>query len=347
MRKLVSLVLVLCTLLTILPLNALAASKTYVIVTKDNAPIRSGAGEKYEVLARATKNTVIETTGTKLNLSLNAWYKLNVNGKTAYIYSGNVKKTSVKPSEFNGGAIKLNASSKTLNLSGSTSASLKAIVKYKSRTESNVSWSSSNSAIASVNANGVITAKKVGTATITAKHKIYGTTATCKVTVANSKQLGTTAREQSNSSSCSGAAARTILTYLGLSSKTDLQHRSAMGSATVGNITKVLNANKAGYKHGTYSSLSSYQNAIIASIKKGKPVVALVKITDSKIFKYTSKRHFTVVSGYHLDQNGNVTFTITDSYKIKSNGGKFTISASKLFAYSKAHTNRYWLIVGK
>ncbi len=50
-------------------------------------------------------------------------------------------------------------------------------------TNKNVVWSSSNSTVASVDKNGTVTAKKVGTAVITCKTESGGYTATCAVTV--------------------------------------------------------------------------------------------------------------------------------------------------------------------
>jgi hypothetical protein len=50
-----------------------------------------------------------------------------------------------------------------------------------------VAWSTSNKAVVSVNRNGVITARKAGTAVVTGKY--YGITFKCKVTVQNIKKL--------------------------------------------------------------------------------------------------------------------------------------------------------------
>ena len=52
-------------------------------------------------------------------------------------------------------------------------------------TNKGVTWSSSNTAVAAVDANGKVTAKKDGTAKITVKTEYGGKTATCTVTVKN------------------------------------------------------------------------------------------------------------------------------------------------------------------
>ena len=79
--------------------------------------------------------------------------------------------------------VKLDKTSQTLNV-GKT-ASLKATVSPSNATNKKVTWSSSNTAVASVNSSGVVTAKKAGTATITAKTADGGKTAKCTVTVKN------------------------------------------------------------------------------------------------------------------------------------------------------------------
>ena len=61
---------------------------------------------------------------------------------------------------------------------------LSAIITPDDATNKNVTWSSSNSTVASVNTSGYVTAKKIGTATITAKTKDGSNlTASCTVTV--------------------------------------------------------------------------------------------------------------------------------------------------------------------
>ncbi|MGN0293743.1 MAG: Ig-like domain-containing protein [Lachnospiraceae bacterium] len=79
-------------------------------------------------------------------------------------------------------SIKLNKTSVTIYTSGTTSVQLKATVKGAS---SKVAWASSDKKIAVVDSKGKVTAKKTGTAVITAKAN--GKTAKCKVTVSSLK----------------------------------------------------------------------------------------------------------------------------------------------------------------
>lgn len=72
---------------------------------------------------------------------------------------------------------KLNTTAKTLYTKGTTKASLKLTTDLTDK----VTWTSGNKKVATVNSNGVVTAKAKGTAVITATCGEY--TATCKVTV--------------------------------------------------------------------------------------------------------------------------------------------------------------------
>lgn len=74
--------------------------------------------------------------------------------------------------------VKLNKTSATLYMGGKRTVRLKAAVTGSNK---KVAWSSSDKKAATVNTSGKVTARKAGTATITAK--VRGETAKCKVTV--------------------------------------------------------------------------------------------------------------------------------------------------------------------
>ncbi|MDE7452588.1 MAG: Ig-like domain-containing protein, partial [Paramuribaculum sp.] len=69
-----------------------------------------------------------------------------------------------------------------VELTEGESTTLKAIITPENATEKSVTWSSSDSSVASVDASGLVTALKAGTATITATTS-NGLTASCTVTV--------------------------------------------------------------------------------------------------------------------------------------------------------------------
>ena len=92
-------------------------------------------------------------------------------------YTATCKVTVKTPVE----GISLNKSSVTL-LKGKTTT-LVATVKPDKASDKTVTWTSSNTTVATVSSAGKVTAKAKGTATITAKTKDGGFKATCKVTV--------------------------------------------------------------------------------------------------------------------------------------------------------------------
>ena len=88
------------------------------------------------------------------------------------------------------------ASSVTLSetskeLAQGATVTLRATIAPANATDKTVTWTSSNSGVATVDANGKVTAKGAGTATITAT-TVNGKTATCKITVAETAVTGIT-----------------------------------------------------------------------------------------------------------------------------------------------------------
>lgn len=86
--------------------------------------------------------------------------------------------------------VSLNKSSLSLNTN--ESSSLIATVSPGSASNKNVTWSSSNTGVATVSSSGVVSAKKAGTATITVRTVSGNKTATCKVTVSDVPVTGVT-----------------------------------------------------------------------------------------------------------------------------------------------------------
>ncbi|WP_417141650.1 Ig-like domain-containing protein [Ruminococcus bromii] len=144
---------------------------------------KSNGAEKYRVYYKSRKGwtRMVDTTSTsyidnKVSSGKTYTYTVRCINSSAnkftsgYDSKGVTVTTPVKPS------VKLNRTSLTLT-KGKT-YTLKTTV---TGTNKAVSWSSSNSSVASVDKNGKVTAKTKGTATITVK--VDGVSASCKVTV--------------------------------------------------------------------------------------------------------------------------------------------------------------------
>jgi len=78
----------------------------------------------------------------------------------------------------------------SLSLKVNETSTLTATVNPSNATNKNVTWSSDNASIVTVDSNGKVTAKSAGTATITVTTKDGSKTATCKITVTNVEVTG-------------------------------------------------------------------------------------------------------------------------------------------------------------
>ncbi len=90
---------------------------------------------------------------------------------------------SVKAATVSVSSVSLDRTSMGLVV-GST-GTLKATINPSNATNQGVTWSSNNTSVATVSSSGVVTAKAVGSATITVRTDDGGKTATCTVTVSN------------------------------------------------------------------------------------------------------------------------------------------------------------------
>lgn len=90
----------------------------------------------------------------------------------------------------------------TLTLAVNDTGKLTATVIPDNATNKNVTWKSSNTSVATVSADGTVTAKNAGTATITVTTADGGKTATCTVTVVDCKHDGTINHVEAKTATC-------------------------------------------------------------------------------------------------------------------------------------------------
>ena len=74
------------------PISTNAASVTYLEITRDNAPLRKEAHDEGKIVVRCEEGAVLKSTGSFYNYKFRKWHKVEYQGKTYYIYSGNVEK---------------------------------------------------------------------------------------------------------------------------------------------------------------------------------------------------------------------------------------------------------------
>lgn len=149
-------------------------------VNDDYVNLRSGAGMNYSTVTCMRKNTKFTFLSTSLYNS--SWYYIQLtNGTKGYIFkqyaskstTGSSTPTTPETPSQPSGTIKLSNTNETIYIGNKLAVTATGA--------SSVKWESSNSSVASVDSNGIVTAKSSGTANI----KAYSgsNSATCKVTV--------------------------------------------------------------------------------------------------------------------------------------------------------------------
>ncbi|MDR1068760.1 MAG: Ig-like domain-containing protein, partial [Clostridiales Family XIII bacterium] len=139
-------------------------------VTPDNLNVRSGPSTSYSIIGKLKEGASITVTG----YTSNNWLVMKSSGITkGYVYAPyvNVPVTGIKA-----------AASSASVVVGKT-VTVKMEVVPACATNTMVTWTSSNTAVATVSTSGVVTGKSAGSATITAKTADGSKTATTKITV--------------------------------------------------------------------------------------------------------------------------------------------------------------------
>ena len=157
--------------------------------------------------------------------------------------------------------VTLDKTSATIDLKYDNTTSLVATVSPADATNKAVTWTSSNPSVATVDANGVVTAITTGTATITVTTVDGGFTATCDITVTRSRSGGG-----------GGGSTKYAITVEDTENGTlELSHKKASAGTTV-----TITANPVeGYEAGK----------IVVTTSKGK----VIELKDLGNGKYTFK----------------------------------------------------------
>ena len=124
----------------------------------------------------------------------------------------------------------------SLELTEGGTDTLTATITPNNATNKNVTWESSNTSVATVDANGLVTAVSAGTATITVTTADGGFTATCEVTVKPAEYTVTVLADGNGSASASPATAEAGTTVT-LTAKPDSGYHLARWEVIEGDVT--------------------------------------------------------------------------------------------------------------
>ncbi len=245
-------------------------------------------------------------------------------------------KVTVKNPTVNATSVKLSKTSVSL-VKGKTTT-IKATVMPSNATNKKVTWTTSNSRVATVS-NGKITAKLAGTATITAKTS-NGKKATCKVTVKNATVNAKSVKLSKTSVTLGKGRSATIKATVSPSNTTNKKitwttsnkkvatvsngkiTAKGVGTATI--TAKTANGKKAACKVTVRNLPTKVKlNRTSASLKKGKTVTLKATVTPSKnvistVTWSTSNSRVATVKNGKVTAKAKGTTTIT----VKTTNGK-------------------------
>lgn len=174
--------------------TAYAATKSIrVKTTKSTLYILDSANNKAKLTV--TWNGKNVTKAAKYKSSNSKIAKVNKNGVVTALRPGTVKITTKYKGKSRTTKVtikkaKLSLNKKTIELSRGQKFTLKAFANKSGISNKNVKWTSSNSKVASINKNGIITTKKNGTTTISCKTTIGKVSA--RIIVKNNSASDTT-----------------------------------------------------------------------------------------------------------------------------------------------------------
>lgn len=247
-------------------------------INDDYVNLREGAGTNFAVVTCMRKNTKCTFVSTKLYNSI--WYNIKLsNGITGYVSKQYVTMDSLEDDNHINNPIKLVISD--------TSETIYVGNKYVLTVTgaSSVTWSSSNTNVATVDSNGVVTAKAVGTTTI--KATSGSNSVSCVVTVKSGTSVNI------SSTSIEVPSGKSVL----------------LKSSTSGISWKSSDESVATVKNGVVDTKSSGKVIITAYTSSGS-ATCLVDVTESANIR------FTFTSPNSAPKNSIVTFNaITDKNK--------------------------------
>lgn len=174
--------------------TAYAATKSISVkTTKSTLYILDSANNKVKLTV--TYNGKNVTKAAKYKSSNSKIAKVNKNGVVTAVRPGTVKittkyKDKSRTTKVTIKKAKLSLNKKTVELNRGQKFTLKAFANKSGISNKNIKWTSSNSKVASINKNGIITTKKNGTTTISCKTAIGKVSA--KVIVKNNSDNAST-----------------------------------------------------------------------------------------------------------------------------------------------------------
>lgn len=206
---------------------------------------------------------------------------------------------------------------------------LNATIKPSDATTKSVTWSTDNSSIATVSTSGVVTGKKAGTATITAKTDDGNYRATCKVTVTGTAATVAVTGVSLSSTSTSVAVGSTVVLTPTVA-PSNASNKAVSWASSDMNVATVSNGTVTGQSVGTATitvTTSDGQKTAICTVNvtaKTSTDVAVTRVTlDKSTLTLTEKETAKLTANVEPSNATNKTVTWSangDAATVNSNG---------------------------
>ena len=234
-----------------------ATSDTKGIINGDYVNLRSGAGTNYSIVANMRVDTIVTLVS---ETPVSGWYHIKLDDGTIGYVKGDYLTIKKKPT------IKMCRSSATI-YKGCQYA------LWQTGAE-NPEWTSSNTSVATVDANGIVTAKAEGTATITASE--WGGKATCTFTILSGTSTGI------SKSSLSVEAGKTAKLTATASDVSWFSSNTNVATVSGGTIT----AKAEGFATISAYNLNGSSTCLVTVTKASTPSTGIIKLNRSAVTIY-------------------------------------------------------------
>ena len=225
-------------------------------------------------------------------------------------------------------SVSVSPSSLSLDLNGTKTGTLSATVNGTNNPSQAVTWSSSNTSIATVSSAGVVTAKSTGNATITATSQADGTkSGTCTVTVTDSTVHVTGVTLNKNSTSITAGGSETLTATV---SPNNATNKSVTWSSSNTGIATVSNGTVTGVAGGTAT-------ITVTTTDGSHTATCTVTVTTAQPQTLTITRSSFATSGGYAWYDW--TQTTSDSTSISGKGELYTTTETSM-QFNKSKGNK-------
>ena len=225
-------------------------------------------------------------------------------------------------------SVTVSPSALSLDLNGTKTGTLTATVNGDNNPSQDVTWSSSNTSIATVNSSGVVTAKAMGNVTITATSQQDGTkSGTCSVTVTDSTVHVTGVTLNKNSTSIAVGGSETLTATV---SPNNATNKSVTWTSSNTSVATVSN--------GTITPVATGNSTITVTTVDGSyTATCTVTVTAHQTQTLTITRSSFATSGGYAWYDW--TQSTTDSTSISGKGELYTTTTTSM-QFNKSKGNK-------